>query len=102
MMKTNQNVPRLTTNPACGMVADMITHHGLSQKEVATAMKISPGLLSDIIRGKKGVSAEFALRFEHCLGLAADWLLRMQAHYDYCTAYHGKIPAIQKEVQSLV
>jgi plasmid maintenance system antidote protein VapI len=65
-------------------------------------LKISPGLLSDIIRGKNGISVEFDLRFERCLGLAADWLLRTQAHYDYCTAYHGKIPVIRKEVQSLV
>ena len=102
MTKTLQKIPRLATNPACGMIGDMIAHYELSQKEVATAMMISPGLLSDVIRGRKGVSVEFALRFELCLGLAADWLLRTQAHYDYCTAYYSKIPAIQKEVQSLV
>ena len=90
-MKTETNqVPRCETNAACGMVADTIKYHGLSQAEVARAMKVSPGLLSDIIKGKKGLSAEFALRFEKCLGVSAEWLLKTQAFYDYCTAYHKK------------
>jgi len=101
-MSTKKNkIPNPKSNPAAGMVADMITHHGLTQKTVALAMRISPGLLSDIVRGKKGISAEFALRFEKCLGLSAEWLLRTQAHYDYCVAYHGKKATITS-VKSLV
>lgn len=90
-MKTDEvKVPRCETNAACGMVADTLAHYGLSQAEVARAMKVSPGLLSDIVKGKKDVSAEFALRFEKCLGVSAEWLLKTQAFYDYCTAYHKK------------
>jgi antitoxin HigA-1 len=90
-MKTKLNeIPRCETNPACGMVADTIAHYGLSQAEVARAMKVSPGLLSDVVKGKKGLSAEFALRFEKCLGVSAEWLLKTQAFYDYCSAYHKK------------
>ena len=90
-MKTKPNkVPRCETNAACGMVADTIDYYGLSQAEVARAMKVSPGLLSDIVKGKKGLSAEFALRFEKCLGVSAEWLLKTQAFYDYSSAYHKK------------
>ena len=90
-MKPKPNkVPRCETNAACGMVADTIDYYGLSQAEVARAMKVSPGLLSDIVKGKKGLSAEFALRFEKCLGVSAEWLLKTQAFYDYCSAYHKK------------
>ncbi len=90
-MKTEtKKIPRCETNAACGMVADTIAHYGLSQAEVARAMKVSPGLLSDIVKGKKGLSAEFAIRFEKCLGVSAEWLLKTQAFYDYCSAYHNK------------
>ena len=91
MKKETNKVPRCETNAACGMVADTIAHYGLSQAEVARAMKVSPGLLSDIVKGKKGLSAEFALRFEKCLGVSAEWLLKTQAYYDYCSAYHNKV-----------
>ena len=100
MNKGINKVPRCLSNPACGLVADTIEYYGLSQAEIARAMKISPGLLSDIIKDKKGVSAEFALRFERCLGVSAEWLLRTQAFYDYCTAYHKKADVLS-EVQSL-
>jgi addiction module HigA family antidote len=100
-MKTQRNkVPRCETNAACGMVADTIAHYGLSQAEVARAMKVSPGLLSDIAKGKKGLSAEFALRFEECLGVSAEWLLKTQAYHDYCSAYHQKADVIA-EVQPI-
>ena len=100
-MKTKINkVPRCETNAACGMVADTIDYYGLSQAEVARAMKVSPGLLSDIVKGKKGLSAEFALRFEKCLGVSAEWLVKTQAFYDYSTAYHKKSDALS-EVQPL-
>ena len=93
-------VPKLAGNAACDIVADTIKHYGLSQAEVARAMKVSPGLLSDIIKDKKGISAEFALRFEKCLGVSAEWLLRTQSFYDYCSAYHKKADALS-EVQPL-
>jgi len=100
MKKGIKKVPHCTSNAACGLVADTIEHYGLSQAEVARAMKVSPGLLSDVVKGKKGLSAEFALRFEKCLGVSAEWLLRTQAFYDYCTAYHKKFDALS-DVQAL-
>ena len=93
-------VQKLAGNAACDIVADTIEHFKLSQAEMARAMKISPGLLSDIVKDKKGISAEFALRFEKCLGVSAEWLLRTQSFYDYCSAYHQKSEKLS-EVQVL-
>jgi len=101
MSSPTQKVPRCETNPATGIVSDTIQHYNLTQSEVAKAMSISPGLLSDIVNGKKGVSAEFAIRFEHCLGISAEWLLKTQAFYDYCTAYHNRPTPINKIVTPL-
>ncbi len=56
---------------------------------------------SDIINGRKGVSVDFALRFEQCLGVSAQWLLRLQSFHDYCVAYHSKREAIAKDVRIL-
>lgn len=99
--KKQVKVPRCETSAAAEMVADTIEHYGLIQKEVACAMGISPAMLSGVVSGRKKVSAEFALRFERCLGLSAEWLLRTQSFHDYCTAYHDKAEQVS-EVQSLL
>ncbi|QQL44194.1 HigA family addiction module antitoxin [Sulfuriroseicoccus oceanibius] len=92
-------VPKLATNAACGIVADTISHFGLSQAEVARAMNVSPGLISDIVKGKKGVSVEFAIRFEKCFGVSSEWLVKTQSFHDYCTTWHKKEAAIASEVK---
>ncbi len=96
-----KQVPRRQHNAAAGLIEDTLAHHGLTQAAVARAMNISPGLICDIIKGRKGVSTDFALRFEKCLGISAQWLLRVQGFHDYCTAYHAKGKQISGEVQRL-
>ncbi|MCF6314535.1 MAG: hypothetical protein L3J39_18950 [Verrucomicrobiales bacterium] len=48
------------------------------------------------------MSADTALRFEQCFAMPAEWLMRLQAKYDYAKAYHEKSQNIQKEVTRLV
>jgi addiction module HigA family antidote len=89
MNREINKVPRCSSKPACGLVADTIEHYGLSQAEVARAMKVSPGLLSDIVKGKKGLSAEFALRFEKCLGVSAEWLYHSLSYLSRMIIFSG-------------
>ena len=65
-------------------------------------MNISTAQLSDIIRQRKGVSAAIAVRFQFCFGIPADFLVRLQAQYDFQKALHAKGPGIQREVTALV
>lgn len=95
----SKKVPKPASSAACGVIADTIDHHELSQADVARAMNVSPGLVSDIVKGKKGVSAEFAIRFEKCFGVSAEWLVRTQAFHDYCIAWHKKARDISAEVK---
>ena len=96
-----KKIPRRSHNAAAGLIEDTIAHHGLSRAEVARAMQVSPGLICDIIKGRKGVSVDFALRFEQCLGVSAQWLLRLQSFHDYCVAYHSKGKTISMDVKKL-
>lgn len=94
-------VPKPLSNVAAAVIRDTLEHHDISQVEAARAMKISPAQLSDIIRQRKGVSASFALRFEACFGIPADFLIRLQAQHDFRKAYHANGPTIRREVTSL-
>ena len=95
-------VPKPLSNPAAGLIRDTLEHHGVTQIDAANAMKVSKSQLSDVIRQKKGVSASLALRFQFCFGIPAELLIRLQADYDFQTAYHTKKTEIAAEVTRLV
>jgi addiction module HigA family antidote len=97
-----QKIPNPPSNPVSGLIRDTLDHHGLTQAAAAKAMRISPGVICDVIKDRKPVSTELALRLEHCLGLSADFILKVQAHFQYCVAYHAKSSAIAAEVKVLV
>ena len=108
-MKTNQaaiprdslKIPRPLSNPAAALIRDTITHHGITQAEAAEAMKVSKAQLSDVIRQKKGVSANLALRAQLCLGIPGDLLIRLQAQFDYQKAFHTKNGELKLEVRAI-
>lgn len=68
--------PKITaiplTNSAAALIRDTVAHHGITQAEAAEAMKVSKAQLSDVIRQKKAVSANLALRAQFCFGLPGD------------------------------
>lgn len=108
-MKTKQaaisrdplKIPKPLSNPASALIRDTIAHHGITQAEAAEAMKVSKAQLSDVIRQKKGVSANLALRAQFCLGIPGDLLIRLQAQFDYQKAYHSKKGDMQLEVRAI-
>ena len=95
-------VPKRMLNAAASLIEDTLVHCGVSKAEAARAMNIPRSRLSDIIAGRKGVSADTALRFEQCFAVRAEWLMRLQAKYDYYKAYHEKAQDIKNEVKPLV
>lgn len=94
-------VPKPMSNAAAAVIRDTLEHHGVSQADAARAMKISTAQLSDVIRQRKGVSAAIALRFQFCFGVPADFIIRLQAQYDFQHAYHSKGAEIRREVKAL-
>ncbi len=92
------NIPKLKTNPAAGLIADTLEHENLSAAEASRAMRIPRSRLCDIFAGRKGVSADTALRLERYLGIPAPLLMRLQAEYDLSRTAQGKGRAIHREV----
>ena len=58
----------------------------LNQSEFARRCKCSPRKINEIINGKRGISAEFALVLETVLGTTAEMWVRMQAEFDLWVA----------------
>ncbi len=109
-MKTNQNaisrdaekVPKPLSNPAAALIRETITYHGIAQAEAADAMKVCKAQLSAVIRQKKAVSANLALRAQFCLGLPGDLLIRLQAQFDFQKAFHAKNSDLRTEIRVIV
>lgn len=103
MIKRDQTkIPQPGLNPAAGVIEETLEHYEITQSRAAKAMKINPSYLNEILKNKKGVSAELALRFQHCFGVPADYLVRLQASHDFKKVNHAKNKTIQKEVEILV
>ena len=55
---------------------------GISQRTAAQAMGIPPIRISEIVRGKRAVTADTALRFAAYLGTSPEFWLNLQAHFE--------------------
>ena len=76
-------------------LADVLSSLGLSVTEAARQLGVTRVMLSRIVNGRAGISAEMALRLEAWLkapdggGTSAEMLLKMQSSYDLWQAEHS-------------
>lgn len=91
-----------------GISLELITHpgeilqeslegHNMSQAELATRTGFTEAFISDVIDGKKDISADFAKALEYALGTSSGLWLRLQANYDEEIADYKDEHSISKE-----
>lgn len=66
---------------------------GLTQTESALRLGVSFPRMNEIIRGKRGVSPDTALRLERVLGMPAEFWLGLQQDWDLWHAMRSKTSA---------
>jgi HTH-type transcriptional regulator/antitoxin HigA len=64
------------------LLAEELEVRDMTQKQLAEAIGRPPQAISEIIRGKKAITAETALQLERAFGTPAYLWLRLQADYD--------------------
>ena len=57
----------------------------IKKAEFAEAMGMKPGHMSELLHGKRHVSAATALKLEKLLGIAAEYWMRVQVYFDLFT-----------------
>ncbi|MCW1883745.1 HigA family addiction module antitoxin [Luteolibacter flavescens] len=92
----------LKTNPAAGLIRDELETRGITASRAAGDMHIPRSRLSDIFAGRKGVSADTALRLERYLGISASLLLRLQSDFDLSKATREKGKEVMQTIKPLV
>lgn len=63
-------------------IADILEERGITQAELAVRTGVSPAYVSNVIAGKKGISANFAMGLEYALGVPKSFWLNLQANYE--------------------
>ncbi|MDR2865486.1 MAG: HigA family addiction module antidote protein [Spirochaetaceae bacterium] len=72
----------------------------LSQNALARAIDVPPNRITDIVNGKRGISADTDLRLTTLFGLSEGYFLRFQEHIE-TTLAKRKIEYILKKIKPL-
>lgn len=72
---------------------------GLSANKLSLAMRVPSGRIVQILHGKRGVSAETALRLAKALGQNPHYWMSLQSRFDLAVAARDTGERIRREVQ---
>jgi len=81
---------RPPTHPGEMLLEEFLRPLGISQSAFAVRLGVSYPRLNEIVRGKRSVTPDTALRLERVLGMPADFWLRLQADWDLWHAMRGE------------
>jgi antitoxin HigA-1 len=90
-----QRLPRLRppTHPGEMLLEEFLKPLGITQSEFAVRLGVSFPRLSEIVRGRRGVTPDTALRLERVLGMSAGFWLGLQMDWDLWHAMRSKTAA---------
>ena len=82
-----KNLPQ--THPGEMLLEEFLKPMGISQSAFAIRLGVSFPRLNEIIRGKRSVTPDTALRLARVLGMSADFWLGLQQDWDLWHAMHS-------------
>lgn len=74
------NLPNI--HPGEVLLEEFLNPMGISQNALARAARVPPRRINEIVLGKRGVSADTAVRLAAALGTSERFWLGLQADYD--------------------
>jgi len=81
---------------------DVLAPLNMSVNQLAKALAVDASRLNEIVRGRRGISADTALRLARFLGTSAEFWVGLQADYDLRVARREKLSVIEREVRPKV
>ena len=77
---------------------DVLKPLNMSVNQLARALAVDATRLNEIVRGRRGITADTALRLARYLGTSAEFWVGLQADYDLRLARQQKLKDIEREV----
>ena len=78
-------------HPGGFVFRECIEPMGLSITDAAAALGVTRTTLSELVNGKRGISAKMAIRISQVFGGSPESWLTQQAHYDLAHVRAGRI-----------
>lgn len=94
-------INRAPTHPGEMLLEEFIKPLGITQSELAARLGISFPRLNEVIRKKRSLTPDTALRLERVVGMSADFWLGLQLDWDLWHAMRGENAAQISELVPL-
>jgi addiction module HigA family antidote len=78
------------------LLEELLTPLGISQNALARAARVPPPRINEIVLGKRGVTADTAVRLAVALGTSERFWLGLQADYDLEEAHRALGSAVDR------
>jgi len=89
---------RKPIHPGEVLSEDVLAELNMSGRQLANVLKVSPNRISEILRGRRAITADTALRLSRWLGTSPDFWLNLQQMYDLEVARMRAEETIEREV----
>ncbi|MCE2447413.1 MAG: HigA family addiction module antidote protein [Candidatus Latescibacteria bacterium] len=86
-------------HPGEVLLEDFLKPMQMSQHHLAQAIGVSPRRISEIVHGKRGITADTALRLGHFFSMEAQFWMNLQARYDLETTRENLADRLDQEVR---
>lgn len=80
---------------------DFLDEMGISQNKLALALRVPARRINEIVLGKRGVTADTAMRLARFFKVSPEFWLNLQTRYDLETAKDELEEQILKDVQTM-
>ncbi|SEA29587.1 addiction module antidote protein, HigA family [Bowdeniella nasicola] len=77
---TNEKIP--TIHPGEILMEDFIEGFGITQNKLAVSIGVPPRRINEIVHGKRGITADTAVRLARYFGTSAEFWMNLQSHYE--------------------
>ena len=96
--KTGWEFKGITTHPGEMLKEEFLVPLGISQNQLALAIRVPATRISQIVKGERAVTPETALRLAKYFGNSAEFWINLQTAYDLSKTRIEEGAQIDKEV----
>ncbi|WP_084101895.1 HigA family addiction module antitoxin [Demequina sp. NBRC 110051] len=69
-------------HPGEVLMEDFFEGFGITQNKLAVAIGVPPRRINEIVHGKRGITADTAVRLSAYFGTTAEFWMNLQSHYE--------------------
>jgi len=80
------------------LLEEFLQPMGISQNQLALSLRVPPIRISEIVRGRRSITADTALRLARYFGMSVDFWLNLQKDFDKRMAMRRLGNQIEREV----